>query len=95
MAEYVFKSKNKINGLAKTLIMDFCDLDSDKWNQYARKTTFPLNMVHKIEASRLLRFEKKTNKTFNKSVFVSHKEAELFVKYYPDAKDIHIPLQRG
>ncbi|WP_300463382.1 TIGR03087 family PEP-CTERM/XrtA system glycosyltransferase [Desulfobacula sp.] len=90
MAEYVFKSKNKIKDIAKTMIMDFCDLDSDKWSQYVQKSTFPLNMIYKKEASRLLRFEKKINKMFNKSVFVSHKEAELFVKYYPEAKDIQI-----
>jgi sugar transferase (PEP-CTERM/EpsH1 system associated) len=87
MAEYVFKSPNK---LPKTLIMDFCDLDSDKWNQYAGKTKFPLNIIYKKEASKLLTFEKKINKTFNKSLFVSHKEADLFIKHYPNAKNIQI-----
>jgi len=90
MAEYVFKSENKIQKIAKTLVMDFCDLDSDKWNQYALKTTFPLNIIYKKEAVRLLQFEKKINKIFTKSIFVSHKEAELFVKYHPEAKDIQI-----
>ena len=90
MAEYIFKAEKRIKGIAKILIMDFCDLDSDKWNQYAQKTAFPLNFIYKTEASRLLKFEKKINKIFNKSIFVSHKEAELFVKYYPAAKDILI-----
>jgi sugar transferase (PEP-CTERM/EpsH1 system associated) len=87
MAEYVFKSPKK---LPNTLIMDFCDLDSDKWSQYALKTKFPLNIIYKKEASRLLQLEKKINKTFNKSIFVSHKEADLFLAYYPGAKDIQV-----
>ncbi|WP_022668874.1 TIGR03087 family PEP-CTERM/XrtA system glycosyltransferase [Desulfospira joergensenii] len=90
MAEYIFKLKKNRKDVAGTLIMDFCDLDSDKWIQYARKTPFPLNIVYKKEAFRLFEFEKKINKIFNKSVFVSKKEAALFIKRYPDAKDIQI-----
>ncbi|VVS93999.1 hypothetical protein DBB_35710 [Desulfoluna spongiiphila] len=39
------------------LIMDFCDVDSDKWVQYAGKTKFPLNALYKNEGLRLLRYE--------------------------------------
>lgn len=90
MAEYVFKAEKSINNLAMNLIMDFCDLDSDKWNQYAQKKSFPLNMLYKKEAYRLLQFEKKINKKFNKSVFVSEREAQLFVEYYPGANGIQV-----
>ena len=90
MAEYVFKAASKKQDIAQTLIMDLCDLDSDKWNQYADKKSFPFNWVYKREAVQLLSFEKKINQNFNKTVFVSQKEAELFRKYYPDAKNIDI-----
>ncbi|SDT96756.1 TIGR03087 family PEP-CTERM/XrtA system glycosyltransferase [Desulfobacula phenolica] len=90
MAEYVFRAQKKIKDIAKNLIMDFCDLDSEKWNLYAQKTAFPLNKIYKKEASRLLQFEIKINKAFDKSVFVSHKEAVLFIKHYPGAKNIQV-----
>ncbi len=90
MAEYIFKSKKKSDDMAETLIMDFCDLDSDKWNQYARRKKFPLNLLYRKEAARLLQFEKKINKKFSRSIFISRKEADLFWEYYPGAKKIQI-----
>lgn len=90
MAEYVFKSAKKMKDLADTLIMDFCDLDSDKWNQYAEKKTFPLNLVYRMEARRLLDYEKKIHQNFDRSIFVSQTEADLFKAQFPEAKNIDI-----
>ena len=90
MAEYVFKSKKTTSRIAKKLVMDFCDLDSDKWRQYAGNSSFPLNILYKAEASRLLNFEKKINKTFHRSIFVSPKEAELFRTCHPEARHVEI-----
>ena len=48
MAEYIFnssalpKSKNR-----PKLIMDFMDLDSDKWMQYSDSSTFPIKWIYK------------------------------------------------
>lgn len=90
MAEYVFRSKkNWVQG-ADNFIMDFCDLDSDKWKQYARKTSFLFRLLYKIEAKRLLNFETKINKSFDQSVFISTKEAALFRDNYPEAGNITI-----
>ncbi len=89
MAEYIFKAPQK-EETAKILIMDFCDLDSDKWRQYAQKVFFPLNLIYQLEAIRLLAFEKKINQEFDHSVFVSSVEAELFKKYYPRARSLDV-----
>lgn len=90
MARYVFQAaKNPLN-LARTLLMDFCDLDSDKWLQYAKKKPFPVNLLYRLEAARLLAFEKKINRSFHKSVFVSQKEADLFVKVFSEAANITV-----
>ncbi|MHA2033183.1 MAG: hypothetical protein ACW99Q_27760, partial [Candidatus Kariarchaeaceae archaeon] len=72
------------------LIMDFCDLDSDKWRQYSEQTKFPLNVIYKLEFKRLLKYEKKVNQTFNHSIFVSQNEAKLFSNLYPEAKNINV-----
>ena len=99
MAEYLFRStylkeRFKSDPLPRTshplprLIMDFCDLDSDKWLQYARKSYFPLNIIYGIENNRLLKYEKIINQRFDHSVFVSWQESDLFFQRYPQAKNV-------
>lgn len=103
MAEYIFRSVisntrwNACQGLPASshgpvLIMDFCDVDSDKWNQYASESSFPMNFVYSAEGRLLLQYEEKINRLFDASVFVSQKEAELFRTLSPDARNIRIVL---
>ena len=96
MAEYVFRcnliKQNKIHPLK--LIMDYVDLDSDKWLQYANYKKIPLNMIYRIENKRLLEYEKKINKIFDYSIFVSDREEKVFKKYYPEARNIFV-IQNG
>ncbi|HCY86275.1 MAG TPA: TIGR03087 family PEP-CTERM/XrtA system glycosyltransferase [Desulfobacteraceae bacterium] len=79
-AEYVLRCIDKMPpGKARPrLIMDFCDVDSEKWRQYAETCAFPMNLVYRIEARRLNRFEAKVHNRFDASVFVSDQEANLF-----------------
>jgi len=90
MAKYVFNMLEKVQKKNCSLIMDFCDLDSDKWTQYSKKKPFPVNCLYRTEGVRLLAFEKKVNAFFHRSVFVSVQEAELFRQYYPDAGHVHV-----
>jgi sugar transferase (PEP-CTERM/EpsH1 system associated) len=62
-------------------IIDFIDLDSDKWRQYAKKSIFPLNIIYHIEFKRLAKFEKKAWQEFSLSVFSTGQEVKLFEKY--------------
>lgn len=79
MAEYILRSprirKNKLPG-AK-MIIDYVDLDSDKWLQYANYSQFPLSLIYKIENRRLFQFEKKINCMFHNSIFVSSQQEGL------------------
>lgn len=96
MAEYIFRSKilnlNKIqnNSHRPRLIMDFCDLDSDKWLQYSKKSKFPLSLIYRIENKRLFEYEKKINQNFDHSIFVSKHEANLFSDLYQKAQNITV-----
>jgi len=87
MARYL-ESMRAFPGTRPGLIMDFCDLDSDKWRQYADSSVFPLNWIYKIEARRLLTFEKKINRWFDACVFVSEKEGVLFKTWFPGACNV-------
>ena len=73
-----------------SLLIDFCDLDSDKWRQYAQQSKFPMNLIYKTEFDRLLAYEIKINQTFDHSIFVSQKEADLFKTLYPTARNLSV-----
>ncbi len=66
-------------------VVDFVDVDSDKWRQYAEKKSWPLNWVYRREAMRLLGFERMIANRFDASLFVSNEEAKLFQGMAPES----------
>jgi len=68
-------------------IIDFVDVDSDKWRQYASSKSWPLRWVYQREARYLLNYEKEIAKKFNFSTFVSEKEAGLFQQLAPGSAE--------
>ena len=94
VAEYIFRSeylkragKEAIPKRPK-LIMDFCDVDSDKWLQYSRDANFPLKQIYRAENKRMQEYEKKVYRSFDSTFVVSDLEKETFLKYYPDGDDL-------
>jgi len=79
MAEYIYKSK-VLSGLKRKplLLMDFMDLDSDKWRQYADSSSWPMKWVYQREAKLLSRYEQQTTNYFDTSFFIADAEVELF-----------------
>ena len=63
---------------ARIRIVDFVDVDSDKWGQLAEVMTFPLSILYRIEQRRLLRFEVEISHWPTWNLFVSLADAELF-----------------
>jgi sugar transferase (PEP-CTERM/EpsH1 system associated) len=68
-------------------VVDFVDVDSDKWRQYAQRKPWPLSWLYRREGERLLAFESHIARTFDASVFVSAAEADLFKQLAPQAAD--------
>ena len=66
-------------------VIDFVDVDSDKWRQYANHKRWPLSWLYRREAEHLLMFEKQVATTFDSSIFVSAAEAKLFKRMVPEA----------
>lgn len=92
MAEYILKSKSlSLNLKSIKLIMDFVDVDSDKWKLYAGFNRFPSSVIYKREWKNLMKYEKKIGRTFDWSIFVSEKEVELFKSFCPEAHTVSIP----
>ena len=93
MAEYVFRSQvfsKHYTGITPSLVMDFCDVDSDKWRQYAQESSFPLKLLYGIESKRLKAYEIKIHRFFDRTVLSSPGEAELFRTNCPDCKNISV-----
>lgn len=65
-------------------VIDFVDVDSDKWRQYVEKTRFPMSWVYAREHKLLGRYEVKITEEFNAAAFVSSDEAQLFKSLIPD-----------
>ena len=59
-------------------IVDFVDVDSDKWGQLARFKSFPLSSLYRLEQARLSRYEVTVSRWARRSLFVSQAEADLF-----------------
>ena len=81
MASYVFGNRMLREPMAgqPLLIMDFMDLDSDKWDQYRRHSRFPMSLLYRREAWLLERYEKRINARFSSCLFVSQNEVDLFL----------------
>ena len=79
MAQYVLDSDLGI----ERRVIDFVDVDSDKWRQYAGKKSWPMSWIYRREADRLLHFERKVAACYDASLFVSSAEAEAFRQLSP------------
>ncbi|MBN2232010.1 MAG: TIGR03087 family PEP-CTERM/XrtA system glycosyltransferase, partial [Deltaproteobacteria bacterium] len=95
MAEYIIRAVKagmnwKADGTRPRLIMDFCDLDSDKWRQYAASSRWPMNWIYGREALELLAYERRVNRIFDQSVFISRPEVEMFRRRYPGARNLAV-----
>ncbi len=65
------------------VIVDFVDVDSDKWRQYAAKKQGVARWIYQREAKCLLAYEQQIVLQAKVSVFVSEQEAALFKTLVP------------
>ena len=79
MAQYA----DKLAGARR--VIDFCDVDSDKWRQYADKKSPPMSWLYRHEARQLLRYERQVASEYDASLFVSAPEADLFRTLAPES----------
>lgn len=79
MAQYLQAITN-----AELKIIDFVDVDSEKWKQYSEKHSGPMAWIYAREARQLLKFEKQIAHEFDCSLFVSKNEANLFRQIAPE-----------
>ncbi len=59
-------------------VIDFCDVDSYKWDNYADRLPFYSGWFYRLEARRLLAFEKEAARAALAAVFITPAELDIF-----------------
>jgi len=68
------------------MLVDFVDVDSAKWTQYAPAHRWPLSMLYRREGRRLLAYERAMAAQARCSYFVTPNETALFVSQAPECE---------
>ncbi|PTB93715.1 sugar transferase [Marinobacter sp. B9-2] len=93
MAPYVFRNP-ELTGRDKPaplrLIMDFMDLDSDKWRQYQASSGLPMKLVYGREARLINRVELRSYQRFDECFFISANEVDLFSMQLPENRKLSV-----
>ena len=80
MAPYVLRRPNP----PPRIVMDFADVDADKWRQYAARHGLPMRWVYARESRVLLAFDREIGRKVDAVTFVSEAEAALFGSLAPE-----------
>jgi sugar transferase (PEP-CTERM/EpsH1 system associated) len=65
------------------MLVDFVDVDSAKWSDYAKAHSWPLSWLYRREGRQLLAFERAAAERARASFFVTDKEVALFRQLAP------------
>jgi sugar transferase (PEP-CTERM/EpsH1 system associated) len=73
------------------VVVDFVDVDSEKWGEYARSRAWPMSSIYERERARLCDYERAVARRATASVFVTPAEADLFRRLAPEcaARVVH------
>lgn len=69
------------------MLVDFVDVDSTKWAQYAPNHRWPMSWLYRREGARLLAYEREVARQARQSFFVTPNEAALFQSLAPEVAD--------
>jgi sugar transferase (PEP-CTERM/EpsH1 system associated) len=89
MAQYL-----DVEGIAPRIV-DFCDVDSAKWTQYASGRRGPMAWLYRREGERLLAFERRAALESDAALFVTEAEARLFTTRAPETASRVGVMQNG
>ncbi|TAM42344.1 MAG: TIGR03087 family PEP-CTERM/XrtA system glycosyltransferase [Burkholderiaceae bacterium] len=82
MAQYVPTASG---GALPPMLVDFVDVDSAKWTQYAISRKWPLSWLYRREGERLLAYERTIAVRAQCSFFVTENETALFRNMVPES----------
>ncbi|MCB9858115.1 MAG: TIGR03087 family PEP-CTERM/XrtA system glycosyltransferase [Phycisphaerales bacterium] len=74
---------------AKRKILDLCDIDSEKWSDYARSARFPFSRLYGTEARRLATYEQRIQNDFDETIVITQRERRLIDAFQRDP-NVHV-----
>ena len=77
------------------LLVDFVDVDSAKWGEYAAQHRWPLSWLYRRESRRLLAYERELALGCKQGFFATNKEAELFTRLAPETASRVTAMNNG
>ena len=77
------------------MLVDFVDVDSAKWTQYAPDHRWPLSWLYRREGRALLAYERRVAAQARQSFFVTPNEVALFLSQAPECQGRVQPLCNG
>ncbi|MHC4165019.1 MAG: glycosyltransferase, partial [Planctomycetota bacterium] len=72
-------------------VLDLCDLDSEKWAQYADRVSFPMSWIYRSESRRLRAYEVEAARRSDAATLVSAAEGDTLRRRCPEAKVRVVP----
>jgi polysaccharide biosynthesis protein PslH len=76
-------------------VVDFVDMDSAKWADYALLRRWPASALYRREARRLFAYERDVAARSEVSIFVTDEEAQRFRSHAPECADRVIAVRNG
>jgi len=73
------------DGLGLPMLVDFVDVDSAKWTEYAAHHRWPMSWLYRREGEQLLAYERAVASRSARSFFVTEKETALFRSLAPES----------
>jgi sugar transferase (PEP-CTERM/EpsH1 system associated) len=80
-----------VRGTRLPVIMDFVDVDSDKWTQYAAKQRPPRSWAYRLEGRRLRTFEGEAVRWGDRCILATGAEESLLRSFAPWARTAVVP----
>lgn len=77
------------------VLVDFVDVDSAKWTDYAPNHRWPLSWLYAREGRTLLAYERAVARQARRSFFATDKEAELFARLAPECRPLVEGMSNG
>jgi sugar transferase (PEP-CTERM/EpsH1 system associated) len=76
-----------INDPRNRLVIDFCDVDAQKWEQYAQTHKPPMSWVYAREAKKLIAYDRALALRTDAAVVRTQAEVQAFTALAPEVKD--------
>jgi sugar transferase (PEP-CTERM/EpsH1 system associated) len=73
------------------IVMDYVDIDSDKWTQYGASTRPPLSWLYRLEGQRLQRYEGAIAREASLCLLATAAEEQLLRRFAPWARSAVMP----